>query len=97
MSEAEQEKMLSELKTTNINLQETLKDANIRLQNEEERCKALRRANEHLRYKLLSSGPASHDFTKEELKVMRIKLHPDKNDGSEICNSITQKLNKMKL
>ena len=97
MSEAEQEKMLSELKRTNIILQETLKDANIRLQNEEERCKALRRANEHLRYKLLSSGPAAHDFTKEELKVMRIKLHPDKNDGSEICNSITQKLNKMKL
>ena len=35
---------------------------------------------------------SASSFSRKELDVMLSKLHPDKNDGSEMCNQITKKI-----
>ena len=44
----------------------------------------------------LGSMKPTHSFSREEIKLMLSRMHPDKNSGKEIYKQITQKLLVMK-
>lgn len=50
-----------------------------------------KRQNSLLRQQL-NSAVKTNIFTEKELKVILSKVHPDKNNNSEVCNEITKKI-----